>query len=484
MIQLLTVENILSRQKTEPRQQLVFLMRVANPGYDKQVDVIWSGEDGNWQTLPATYRHTQGDGRECWQARMLLHGKTMPHNIRFALRLRYGGNEYWDNNSGRNYTSRAEAGIELAEAINIQNLGFTGRLDDGQQWLNIKVAVNPSFAADKVAVHWTTDNWRHTRQTPCRHAKQTKSTGARIWTARLKVGDAFRLQYAVYCENPRQRIWDNNGGADYAASREALKVLILNLHCYQEEHQDRKFSQIAKAIDELAVDVVCFQEVAEHWNHGHGDWDSNSANIINQRLKRPFHLYSDWSHIGFDKYREGVAILSRYPLKRSQSCYVSDSHDVHSIHSRKVAMAQIDVPYLDVINVFSAHLSWWEDGFQQQFQRLCDWADSQSDAAVKTTLLCGDFNITAGTAGYRQVVEANQYEDQYLAANARGLFEKIFRVDDPHWQHYPTDDYRIDYIFMNKQSHLRVTSARVLFTDRDYGRVSDHCGYLMTFEPK
>jgi maltose 6'-phosphate phosphatase len=29
-----------------------------------------------------------------------------------------------------------------------------------------------------------------------------------------------------------------------------------------------------------------------------------------------------------------------------------------------------------------------------------------------------------------------------------------------------------------------VTSGRVLFTDQDYGRVSDHFGYLMTYVPK
>jgi maltose 6'-phosphate phosphatase len=37
---------------------------------------------------------------------------------------------------------------------------------------------------------------------------------------------------------------------------------------------------------------------------------------------------------------------------------------------------------------------------------------------------------------------------------------------------------------MNKTSELQVTSAKVIFTEEDYGKVSDHCGYFMTFEPK
>jgi maltose 6'-phosphate phosphatase len=146
-------------------------------------------------------------------------------------------------------------------------------------------------------------------------------------------------------------------------------------------------------------------------------------------------------------------------------------------------MAQINVPYMGWVNVFSAHLSWWEDGFAGQFKRLCEWAEAKQSELVSATLLCGDFNITAGSEGYHLVVDAHQYDDQYLAANSQGLFEKIFRVNDPYWQDYPANDYRIDYIFLNKTSGLHVTSARVLFTDQDYGRVSDHCGYFMTFEP-
>ena len=43
----------------------------------------------------------------------------------------------------------------------------------------------------------------------------------------------------------------------FLARRRRLKILTLNLHCYQEENQDAKFSQIAKAIDDLDIDVVC-----------------------------------------------------------------------------------------------------------------------------------------------------------------------------------------------------------------------------------
>jgi maltose 6'-phosphate phosphatase len=260
--------------------------------------------------------------------------------------------------------------------------------------------------------------------------------------------------------------------------------MILNLHCYQEDNQDTKFSQIAKAVNELDVDIVCLQEVAELWNDGHGDWNTNSAKIINDRLDQTYHLYTDWSHLGFEKYREGVAILSRYPMLKRESKYVSNSHSVYSIHSRKVVMAQVHVPCMGLINFFSAHLSWWDDGFSEQFNRLSRWASASQTEDVIGTMLCGDFNITPGSEGYNLVVNSKEYDDQFLSVKAHGLFEKIFKVNDPHWHDYLADDYRIDYIFMNKASDLCINSGRVLFTEKDYGRVSDHCGYLMTFEPK
>ncbi len=498
-IQLLYVENVITRKKSGVRQALSFFMRVENISHHKRIDVLWSGEDGVWQTLPASYHSSPEQDQEYWQARIdfqLSPAKSLPGNIRFGLRYQVPGVEYWDNNRGLNYSSQADSGIQVVCSAPVLNIDFANKLEDGQKNVPITVAVDKFTDADKVTVHWTTDNWRHTHKTSCHfkrtywdkvalsNARNPNQYGTAIWKGWLRLGQAFRVQYSICIERNGQVFWDNNYGKNYSLSREPLKILILNLHCYQEDNQDYKFSQIAKAINELNVDVVCLQEVAELWNDGAGDWESNSAKIINDRLAAPYHIHTDWSHLGFDKYREGVAILSKYPLSKQDAMYVSDSHDVFSIHSRKVVMAQVKVPNMGRVNVFSAHLSWWEDGFAEQFQRLCQWAEAKQSAHVNATLLCGDFNITAGSTGYHLVVDAHQYDDQYLAANSQGVFEKIFRVNDPYWHDYPTDDYRIDYVFLNKTSGLRVASAKVLFTEQDYGRVSDHCGYFMTFEPK
>lgn len=496
-IKLLYVENIIFKKAKKIQQKLTFFLALENIAYDKQLEIHWMGEDKIWHTLSAHYHSLSGNGKEYWSASVNLYlteELSLPGNIEFNIRYRVLEQEHFLNNNGANYLSEADSGISLIDQSSLQNVGFKNKLRAGQKTIYVTAAIKQSFHAKKVTIHWTTDNWQTIRKTACHfkrqhwpkvlgsHARNPNQYGTQVWTGKIYHAELFKLKYAISCENSEQIVWDNNEGHNYSFQREQLKVLILNLHCYQEENQDEKFSIIAKAIDELNIDIACFQEVAEYWNNGQGDWSSNSAKIINEGLSKPYHIHNDWSHLGFDQYREGVAILSRYPLSDHDSLYVSDSHDIYDINSRKVITARVYVPFIGYIQVYSVHLSWLEGGFQEQFQRLSVWAEHKQDATTKATLLCGDFNITACSAGYQQVVDLDVYEDQYLAVNKQGVFNQVFKVHDAQWQDLLADDYRIDYIFMNKNSELKAMSASVIFTDQDYGRVSDHCGYLMTFE--
>lgn len=497
-IKLLYVENVITRKTIEAQQKLTFFMQVENIHYYKKVDVLWADEEGISQVLPAEFHSMLGNNSEYWTASItvtLTEEQPLPGNIKFSLRYQVLGKEYVDDNKKYNYFSAADSGVKLTNNQLIQNINFQAGLDDNQQSVVISAAVNKSFNASKVVVHWTTDNWQTVNKTSCylrrnywdktfsSNARNPNQYGIQLWAGVINHNNLSKLQYAISCENKLQKIvWDNNQDHNYSFPQAQLKVLILNLHCYQEDNQDYKFTKIAKTINELDIDIVCLQEAAEYWRDGNGDWESNAARIINDRLTKPFYIHYDWSHLGFAKYREGVAILSRYPLSDHESQYVSDSHDKYNIHSRKVVKARVDIPHIGFINVFSAHLSWIEDGFKEQFQRLRAWADRSNNNDIKATLLCGDFNITAGTSGYGLVVDSHEYEDQFLAVNKEAVFNQVFRVNDAHWKDLLADDGRIDYIFMNKNSNLKATSGKVIFTDQDYGRVSDHFGYLITFE--
>ena len=60
----------------------------------------------------------------------------------------------------------------------------------------------------------------------------------------------------------------------------------------------------------------------------------------------------------------------------------------------------------------------------------------------------------------------------------------IFREQSPDIDRQLAKDGRIDFILMQKNSSLQAVAARELFTNGDhYGRVSDHIGYCVEFEP-
>ena len=498
-ISLIYAKNVISRKTTVAQQHLSFFMLVENIAYDKKIDVKWAGEDGVWHTLSASFHSKVDHQKEYWLARMtvpLAADKSLPGNVCFALRYKVLEEEYWDNNQGENFHIQADSGFAAGHGRPVLNTQFRCTLAAGERIIPLTLAVDKGLEARKVTIHWTCDNWKTSQQSPCRSARNYWDTkclsnarnpnqyGSEIWTGALRINDTFQVQYKIACEGQQHFIWDDNFGQNYTIQRPRLKVLILNLHCRQEENQDYKLSQISKAIDDLGIDIVCLQEVAELWNDGQGDWGSNTARIINEGLKTPYHLVTDWSHLGFDRYREGVAILSRHPIEKNEGRYVSNSHDPYSIHSRKVVMAQIRVPYAGLLNVFSAHLSWWNDGFPEQFDNLRHWASSFHSGQVAATLLCGDFNIKAGSKGYQHVVESNEYEDQFLSATSPHVFRTVFEAREPHWQRHLDKDHRIDYVFLRKGSKLSVTSGREVFTEQVYGKVSDHIGYLMSFIPK
>ena len=169
-IQLLYVENIITRKKSTPQQELIFVMRVANLSHDKKVEVLWAGEQGEWQVLSASYQYQLSADEECWKARVIIKAQghtSLPGNINFALHYQCLGQEYWDNQAGSNYASQADSGIQLTASQNLQQLGFESKLKAGQQLLPITVSVNQALQVKAVTLHWTTDNWLTSHKTHC-----------------------------------------------------------------------------------------------------------------------------------------------------------------------------------------------------------------------------------------------------------------------------------------------------------------------------
>ena len=382
-IQLLHAKNIIVRHEASATA-FAFSLAVEHLAVEKLVEVCWAGEDGVWHVLPRSSASRSASNaksgvREAWFS-LAAEDDPLPGDIQFAPHDRAAGIDCWDNNGWQNYAINADSGVRVGDDFRLLNIDFQPGLRPGQQYYPITVAACRTLFPKEVYVRWTTDQWRQTQTAACffrrKHWDRLLGSNARnpnrydcgIWITQLNVGDAFRVEYAIGCETASGTLWDNNFGANYLARRDRFKILTLNLHCYQEENQYAKLGQIAKAINDLNADIVCLQEVGELWNGGSGDWNSNAARIIKDQLAQPYYYQGDWSHLGFRHYREGSVILSKYPFLVQDSGYVSAVQDFNNINSRKVVMAQVDVPYVGPVNVFSCHLSWWTGGFRQQLE--------------------------------------------------------------------------------------------------------------------
>lgn len=275
-----------------------------------------------------------------------------------------------------------------------------------------------------------------------------------------------------------------------------LSLLTLNLHTYQQHPRqccfetmhlhEREVSIIAEAIAHLKIDVICFQEVGEYMNdsitHPYGESPSNMAFRICSRLRQWgfwYHMYQDWSHIGFYRWREGTAILSRYPMHHNYSAYVSNDQRKDNYMSRNITLSCIEVPWFGLLHVANVHLSWAHHGFFDEYHRLKTLIDSRRYFGVRGDLIVGDFNAPAGEHAYNHIVGHAEYVDQFFELHPHRFYEPSFRGQIDGWKHSPPK--RIDHIFKRNENPMRVKFIDVIFNDDFYPTVSDHFGYLAKF---
>ncbi|MCA9260605.1 MAG: hypothetical protein KDA61_15440, partial [Planctomycetales bacterium] len=268
-------ENIISRSVQGVWQEMSYMVRVENLSYQKNVEIHWRGEDGDWHADVAHYRCTLPDGGELWYCcvrRTLTADQSLPGNVRFNVCYRCAGQSYWDDNRGETYRIEADAGVVVYSEAPVTNLFPDPVLHGGKVSLSVNTAIRSDLNARNVRIHWSTDKWATTHVTRCYNranhwdlsrgsvARNPNRHGLEIWTGSLPIQHAYRLEYSIECETDRGTIWENCGGANYQSRRSTLRVLTLNLHCYQEPNQDYKFRQIAQAIQDFHIDLVCLQE--------------------------------------------------------------------------------------------------------------------------------------------------------------------------------------------------------------------------------
>ena len=122
-----------------------------------------------------------------------------------------------------------------------------------------------------------------------------------------------------------------------------MKLLTINVHSWLEENQLEKLNILAKVIVEKNYDVVAMQEVNQLINSEdvqQGIKTDNFGKLLLDKIREygeeGYSYYWTYSHIGFDKFEEGLAILAKGEVVAVEDFYCTAQQTVTSIESRKI----------------------------------------------------------------------------------------------------------------------------------------------------
>lgn len=266
-----------------------------------------------------------------------------------------------------------------------------------------------------------------------------------------------------------------------------MNLFTLNTHAWMEEDQLRKISQLAGFIDEQNFDIIALQEVNQSLKessvsltdltHFHRiDENSvikadNYAYVLHKQLGIKYYWTYIPVHLGFGRYDEGLAILSRTPILDAFAAYVSDIRDYDNYRTRKLLAIKTAVSGQETWFI-NGHFGWWEDEdpFKAQWDRSLDLLGRIGDRAA---FIMGDFNNPAHREGegYDYVTGSGWHDCYIMALEKDEGFTVVKAIAG--WEN-STENLRIDYVFSNRR--LPVQSARVVLDGKHGPVVSDHFG--------
>lgn len=256
-----------------------------------------------------------------------------------------------------------------------------------------------------------------------------------------------------------------------------MKLLTLNCHSWQEDNQHEKIKTIAETIASNDYDVIALQEVSQHIDspivHG-AIREDNFALLLVEELRKlgaPDYTFTwDFSHIGYDVYEEGLAILTKHKIEEEYSFFITRNQDQSYWKTRKIVGAKINVNEQPV-SFYSCHLGWWHD----EEEPFIDQADSLLDQVKKDVpfFLMGDFNNAAAVPGegYEYLLKKGLFDTYELAADKDAGVTIAGEIAG--WENNK-QDLRIDLILAGQLVDTKY--SRVIFNRENKPVVSDHYG--------
>lgn len=275
-----------------------------------------------------------------------------------------------------------------------------------------------------------------------------------------------------------------------------MKLLTLNTHSLAEENYNQKLLDFVTAVAAEKPEIIALQEVNQSLekravfgdlpryvpcSEGVAIREDNHVYRVAELLA-DMGLYYYWTWLplkkGYDRYEEGIAVMSRSPVLETEIVQISGIDDFNNWKTRKLIGIRTEA--LPDEWFFSVHYGWWndpEEPFRDQWIRTaihmtkydCVW-------------LLGDFNSPAEVRGEGyDLIKRSFWEDSYDLAEVRDSGITVGKLIDG-WKdkECDTSGMRIDQIWCNKK--VVVTNSQVVFNGSKYPVVSDHYGVMINYE--
>ena len=274
-----------------------------------------------------------------------------------------------------------------------------------------------------------------------------------------------------------------------------MKLMTLNTHSLVEEHYSEKLEAFVQAVSEEQPDIIALQEVNQTITEmcvkiaqgyipcaeGITIRQDNHIYHTTEMLKsRGICYFWTWLPLkkGYDKYDEGIALMSRSPILETKIVQTSAINDYNNWKTRKILGIRTEAAPEEWF--FSVHYGWWDDPdepFQGQWQRTKDALTDHS-----RMWLMGDFNSPAEVRGKGyDMIRQDGWHDSYLLAKEKDCGITVGKVIDG-WKDKTTstDGMRIDQIWCSEKR--KIISSEVIFNGKNRSIVSDHYGVIVNYE--
>lgn len=262
-----------------------------------------------------------------------------------------------------------------------------------------------------------------------------------------------------------------------------MKLLTVNVHAWLEDNQEEKLNTLAQAIAENDYDVIALQEVNQLMSAKlvtHELRDDNYGLILLEKLRHlvgeKYSYYWSNSHIGYDKYDEGIAFLTKLPVYEVDPFYCSQHQSLDSILSRKIL--GLTVLYKgQLVECYSCHINLPDGEGEDQLENIQTIINRTQTDNLKVFM--GDFNTDSisNHSAYEAITNLGLIDTYDLAEEKDSGITVEKAIDG--WSDH-AEEKRLDYIFLNQTK--TVLSSRVIFNGKNKAIISDHFGVEIQLE--